>query len=700
MTPAINRRIAVAYHCLSRPEKLAPHVTLWMLRLLTLPTALRNFVRKDDFGNDDIAHALGLGHWIDSEDRPFNPKAVRAELYQQLEKAQQVCANVPLPPLLQRNVQRLTELVGLEAVGAQILAFAVCLRTDSLLEDAADQLEALTSMQLFQTLTKVLNVPDEQVRQALSSQGLLARSGLVVVNRREAFYLKSKLELLSRSFADQLMSCDADPIHMLRGKIQPTAPAHLRLADYGHIQSTLDIVRPWLRHAQGTQRRGVNLLVHGASGTGKTELARSLARDLGCELFEVATEDDDGDLSDATDRLRAYRAAQSLLSQRKALLLFNEAEDVFTATSLERSAAQTHKAWLNRMLENNPVPTLWLSNTVRGIDAAFIRRFDMVFELPVPPRSQRNRIIQAHCGELLGASQLARVANAEHLAPAVIARASAVVHAIKAEVGHTASAQAFEHLISHTLEAQGHGPLPRNASSWLPEVFDPTFVNADTDLIALAQGIAETRNARLCLYGPPGTGKTAFGHWLAKQLDMPLLVRRASDLLSKYVGEAEKNIARAFREAEEDGALLLIDEVDSFLQDRRSAQLNWEVTQVNEMLTQMEAFNGVLIASTNLMQGLDPAALRRFDLKIKLDFLRTEQACALLQRHCTQLGLPAPGAAEQARLARCRHLTPGDFATVLRQHRFRPVRGADAMVVALEAECTLKQDAQNPVGFV
>lgn len=690
----------MTYHYPSRLEKLAPHVTLWMLRLLTLPTALRNFVRKDDFGNDDIAHALGLGHWIDSEDHPFNPKAVRAELYQQLEKAQHVYANVPLPPLLQRNVQRLAELVGLDAVDTQILAFAVCLRTDSLLEDAADQLEALTSMQLFQTLTKALNVPDEQVRQALSSQGLLARSGLVVVNRREAFYLKSKLELLSRSFADQLMSCDADPIHMLRGKIQPTAPGHLCLADYVHIQSTLDIVRPWLRHAQGTQRRGVNVFVHGASGTGKTELARALAQDMNCELFEVATEDDDGDLSDAKDRLRAYRAAQSLLSQRKALLLFDEAEGVFTATSLEPSAAQTHKAWLNRMLEDNPVPTLWLSNTVRGIDAAFIRRFDIVFELPVPPCSQRNRIIQAHCGDLLDSSQLARISNTEHLSPAVVARAGAVVHAIKEEVGRTARAQAFEHLISHTLESQGHDPLPRTASSWLPEAFDPAFVNADTDLIALAQGIAETRNARLCLYGPPGAGKTAFGHWLAKQLDMPLLVRRASDLLSKYIGEAEKNIARAFREAEEDGALLLIDEVDSCLQDRRSAQLNWEVTQVNEMLTQMEAFNGVLVASTNLMQGLDPSALRRFDLKIKLDFLRTEQACALLQRHCTQLGLPAPGAAEQARLARCRHLTPGDFATVLRQHRFRLVRGADAMVVALEAECTLKQDAQNPVGFV
>ena len=206
---------------------------------------------------------------------------------------------------------------------------------------------------------------------------------------------------------------------------------------------------------------------------------------------------------------------------------------------------------------------------------------------------------------------------------------------------------------------------------------------------------------RLCLYGPPGTGKTAFGRWLAEQLDMPLLVRRASDLLSMFVGEAEKNIARAFREAEDDGALLLIDEVDSFLQDRRGAQRSWEVTQVNELLTQMEGFAGVFIASTNLMDGLDPAALRRFDLKVKLDYLRTPQAWALLQRHCAQLGLAAPGAAEQARLARLKQLTPGDFAAVLRQSRFMPLTSAAALVAGLEGECGLKHDgARHGIGFV
>jgi transitional endoplasmic reticulum ATPase len=106
------------------------------------------------------------------------------------------------------------------------------------------------------------------------------------------------------------------------------------------------------------------------------------------------------------------------------------------------------------------------------------------------------------------------------------------------------------------------------------------------------------------------------------------------------LGQSEKNIAHAFAQAEQDRALLLIDEVDSFLQDRRGAQRSWEVSQVNEMLTRMEAFSGVFIAFTNLMAGLDQAALRRFDLKVKFDFLKAKQAQELLWRYCITLGLP------------------------------------------------------------
>lgn len=685
----------------SQPE---PHIALWMLRLITSAQGLSRFVRKDDFLNDDVALALGLSHWVYPKDRAFCPQAVRLELHALREQAEaQACGADLLPAVLKANLQRLSALVGLGVVEAQILAFAVCLHTESLLDEAADILGGLSISQVAQVLAKVLDLPDGEVRQALGGQGLLARTGLVALDQNGSRNLKDKLDLLSHGFADAMVSWDCEPIELLRGKLHGAAPARLALADYRHVQPMLDMVRTWLQQAQTTHRRGVNLLLYGPPGTGKTELTRTVAQDLGCALFEVAIEDEDGDPIDGHNRLRALRTAQCFLAQRQALLVFDEVEDVFCDSPLQRSAGQAHKGWVNRMLEDNAVPTLWLSNDIRCLDPAFIRRFDMVLELPTPPRSQRARMLQAHCGDLLDARQLQRLAEVEHLTPAIIARASTVAAAMAPTLGQAASAQAFEQLVGHTLQAQGHGRLPRPQAQ-LPALYDPAFVNADADLNALAQGLAAAQaaggGARLCLYGPPGTGKTAFGRWLAEQLDRPLLVRRASDLLSMFVGEAEKNLARAFRQAEDEGALLLIDEVDSFLQDRRGAQRSWELTQVNEMLTQMEDFAGVFIASTNLMTGLDPAALRRFDLKVCLGYLRPDQAWELLERHCAQLDWGPPDALLRPRLARLRQLTPGDFAAVMRQQRFRPLADAVALVAALEAECALKEGAKGVMGFV
>ena len=383
-------------------------------------------------------------------------------------------------------------------------------------------------------------------------------------------------------------------------------------------------------------------------------------------------------------------------------ILFDEVEDVFNdggGIFGRKSTAQTRKGWVNRMLEDNPVPTLWLSNSIQGVDPAFIRRFDLTFELPVPPKKQRERILTTVCGDLLPADQSRRIATAESLAPAVVTRAAAVVRSIQPDLGPTGAADALHLLIDHTLKAQGHQPVRREDPNELPPTYDPAYIHADADLGDVSHGLLLSKSGRLCLYGPPGTGKTAYARWLAEHLGVPLLAKRASDLMSMWVGASEKNIAGAFSEAEQDGALLLIDEVDSFLQDRRQAQRGWEVTLVNEMLTQMESFPGVFIASTNLMDGLDPAALRRFDLKVKFDYLEAAQARALLHRNCADLGLAAPTEWDLSRLSRLENLTPGDFAAVRRQSRFRALPSAEALVSELERECALKAGSKRAIGF-
>ena len=687
-------------------ETTAPIVRLWLLRILQKLGAHKDWVQAHGFRDDELAQALGLAHWLDESERTFDPQAVRQELRQLHQQAERHAAHTPTPPSLRANAQQLAALVNLSPVDCRILEFTCCIHAHPLLDNTADRLGELTSVRVAACLAAILDLPLGDVRAALAPQGVLARSGLVLLDRNNRGWLRSRLGLLSDNFADLMHNESTNVLQLLRGMVNAASAGRLQLADYAHIQAQLDIALPYLRQACGTQQRGVNLFIHGTPGTGKSELGRTLAKALDCELFEVASEHEDGDPVNATARLRAFRAAQSFFSERRALLVFDEAEDVFNDCAGllgDKSTAQMHKAWINRMLEDNPVPTLWLSNS-SALDGAFIRRFDMVFELPVPPQKQRARIVAQHCAGLLDAPAIERLSAAEHLAPAVVARAAQVVHSIEATLAPPLAAQALQLLVNNTLQAQGHPTLLRQDATRLPEVYDPAFIHADADLAAIAQGIAAQpsghKSARLCLYGPPGTGKTAYGRWLAQQLDMPLLVKRASDLQSMYVGECEKNLARAFREAAQDGALLLIDEVDSFLQDRRGAQRSWEVSQVNEMLTQMEAFGGVFIASTNLMQGLDPAALRRFDLKVKLDFLRPEQAWVLLQRHCAQLGLPTPEAEEQSRLARLRQLAPGDFAAVLRQSRFNPLASAAALVAALEGECGLKEGGRNAMGFV
>ena len=683
--------------------KIPSIVHLWLLRMLVPLGGHNEFVNRHGFRSDSLAAQLGLDEWIDPADREFEPRAVRSALRKLHEVAEQKYGKAKIPLCLNRNVTRLSELVGLSETDRRILQFSVMLHAEQLLDDTADYLGQLTSIKVYRALAGLLDLAEQEVRSSLSMQGILAESGLVSVDRKGTGSLRGKLDLLSNSFADTLSSSETDPVNLLRGTVNPSASALLSIADYDHVSPTLSVLRPSLKQSASDKRRGVNIFLHGQPGTGKSQLVKVLARELKCELFEVASEDGDGDAVDGQQRLRAFRAAQSFFAQRRALILFDEVEDVFNDGDRfigRKSTAQTRKGWINRMLEENPVPTLWLSNDIQGLDPAFIRRFDMVIELPVPPITQRERIIRQSCTDLLDAPAVARIAESDSLAPAVVTRAAAVVGSIRHELGEPETARAMELLISNTLEAQGHLPIRKNDPNRLPDIYDPAFIQADADLAEIAAGLVQTKAGRLCLYGPPGTGKTAFGRWLAVQLHVPLLVKRASDLMSMWVGGSERNIAQAFKQAEQEGALLLIDEVDSFLQDRRSANRSWEVTLVNEMLTQIESFPGVFLASTNLMDDLDQAALRRFDLKVKFDFLKPAQASELLNRYCLQLGLGLPQSDAVARLSRLRALTPGDFAAVVRQNRFRPIKTAAALVCALEAECAVKEMATPAIGFV
>ena len=464
----------------------------------------------------------------------------------------------------------------------------------------------------------------------------------------------------------------------------------------------LKMIEEHLRVALERNLGGVNVLLYGPPGTGKSELTRVIASSLNAELFEISCTDQDGDPIDGPRRLSALRSATSVLASRRALLVMDEIEDLFSATdglAAVLGDRPRHKGWTNRMLEENPIPCFWLTNRIDALDNAYIRRFDIVLNLDNPPRAQRRHLVEVASGGRVNEPVATRLAEHEQLTPAVITRAIAVAKTTSPHIDDLGPS--VERLVDATLVAQGFPSLASHGYENLPAFYSPDLVNADQGLQELVEGIRRHREARLCFYGPSGTGKTAFGRWIARELGQPLHSRRASDLVSPYVGMTERNFAEAFETASRDGAVLLLDEVDTFLQDRRTARHSWEVSAVNEMLTQMESYRGLFIASTNLMDNLDPAAMRRFDLRIHFGYLKPEQISALLDQHLAEMSLQRPETLALAHLLRHPAVTPGDFAAVSRCARFKPFRSAEELIEAVLAEASLKQaSTRQPIGFV
>ncbi|MBT4862787.1 MAG: AAA family ATPase [Gammaproteobacteria bacterium] len=692
-------------------------IKLYSLRLLTRLGAHRSFIEKAypqeiTFSNDNIARLIGIDQWLDNklEEDDGVEITTRKEVLQAIqsmhETAEAETDKLVPSKALQHNSQQLAQILGLTKTECRILEFTVQLHSSSILEEATELLGELSLNQLIQALSVLLDAPLESVQQALSYKGKLLTTGLLNL-LSDRYLLKEKVELFSAKFAERMLSKETHPLDLFKDQILLTEPSTLKFDDFSHIEDSLKILRPYLKLAVSTKRKGVNIFIYGAPGVGKTELVRLLGQDCGVTLYEVSSEDENGDTLISSSRLRAFQASQSILKDQKAMLLFDEVEDIFGGyqgpfSNLFSFSSQNDnsKGWINRALENNHVPTIWLSNDRECMDPAYIRRFDLSFEIPIPPRAQRERILKEQSDGLLSEASLTRMADSEQLAPAIVARASAVIKFIQPLLTDDEKNDSIGHLINNTLIAQGHKAISLSKTARLPDYYDPAFVNTDSSLTAIAQGLELSGCGTLCLYGPSGTGKSAYAHWLSKYLELPLHIKKASDLLSKYVGEMEQNLARAFRTAEQNNAILLLDEIDSFLQNRSIATRSWEVSQVNELLTQMENYSGIMVATTNLVNNLDQASLRRFDLKLMFNYLIPKQAWKLYCQHSQSLGLKKPGALQKRYILSMEVLTPGDFAQITRQHRFRPIKSHVDLINCLQDECALKDTGnKRAIGF-
>ena len=538
-------------------------------------------------------------------------------------------------------------------------------------------------------LSALLGKTAHTVHSRLMADKPLLRSGLVSIDRDGDPEAAKRLHRLAT-----LPSTDRREVSDLL--LDPAPASKLVWQDFDHIAGNRDHLQRVLTGVLASGEPGVNILVYGPPGTGKTEFCKVMAGHLGVTLYSAAEADEDGDEPSRDERLRELRLAQRLLAgKRRSLILFDEMEDLladpFQGLSLfgrsMGAGMRGSKVYLHRLLEEAPAPTLWTINDERHVSGTVLRRFMAAVEMRLPSPAVRQRIWSRQLemnGIKAGADVARRLATAFEASPGI---AAGVTAAARLAGGGIPAVNWGVDSLSRLLRCD----RPPQAA---PERFDLALIRAGVDPAVWADRPAGSRERRfsMCLQGPPGTGKSALVRYLAERLGLEVVQKRASDLLSKWVGDTEKRIADAFAEARATGAFLVFDEADSLLADRRMAQRNWEVSQVNEMLTWMESHPLPFACTTNLVDHLDPATLRRFVFKIALDYLTPEQAARAFR--CF-FGLEAP-----AMLATLATLTPGDFAVV---HRKAEVLGQledpEELTAMLRAECDAKREGTGGIGF-
>lgn len=460
----------------------------------------------------------------------------------------------------------------------------------------------------------------------------------------------------------------------------------------------------------------VSILLYGNPGSGKTEYAKALAKSTGKKVIIFKNESEITGDSNAIYKLNLLLS----LDKKDSILIIDEAESVLKTVELSffGPMPSKKKGLVNKMLDNSKNKVIWIVNRTSQFDDSTKRRFTMSCKFDSMPKDILNNIIISKLQHLCLSDDLEKdILNRFEKYNITGASVDNVVKTISSfsDISEADIKDNVEIVLKeNSLLLNGNSKMRETVSS----SYDSSVLNTSMDaekivkMVKNAQNFAQNNHqekdssasVRMLFYGLSGTGKTEFARYLSEILGKKILLKRASDILDKFVGGTEEKIAAAFEEAAAKDQILLFDEADSFFADRNKAERSWERTQVNEFLTQMEEFPGILICTTNLKKILDKATLRRFHITVEFNPLKEDGIKTLLQKF-----FPAYFSNNElekidiSALTNYNSVTPGDFGRLAGKIRFLDEEDVCAQMI-IDELCDIQEEkdsdsSKNKIGF-
>ena len=526
--------------------------------LIRLALGLQKNLRRTqlcDFFEDDLGritgldefHRLGNSEDFSDDELPFSQGVSKAALVkcmrQQLNTLLE--AGVGASEALFDNIRLLSNTLKLSPVEQEILVLRLLMPLlEVFCKTVISQCGTCSMQSTIDYLRLMTTRPAREIHKALQPNSQLLQMGWIKIHSG-LVDLEDKL-ILADGLLDILLRQHDSAEALFANFFRPSSPTKLVLDDYAHLQNDLGVLQPYLRTALDEKQAGVNILIYGPPGVGKTQFAKLLAQTLNASLYEVLCADQEGNVLRGSARFAACNLSQKLLSKNQAsLLLFDEAEDVFPSRHSfffdeddEQPNGQGDKAWINQQLENNPVPVIWISNRTQGMDKAYLRRFSYSVEIDKMTVSIRRRIVNKYSkGLKVSPEWRENLVSQTHLTPAQIEQACSIAKVTQKQAP-TQTEQIAERVLEASMRLLKQTNSLQKKPAWTQ--YDRAFTNTDMDLDGLLSGLKQNQRGNFCFYGAPGTGKTALAGHIAETLGLQLHSKRASDLLDNTSAKVKK----------------------------------------------------------------------------------------------------------------------------------------------------------------